>query len=243
MGAIEILEQWVEPITGPLKDFRSATEELATNHQSSVARFQSIVDDLTNPAGTDAFVGDGADAVTGLMDEYTLSEFALSGTTGALAGPVAEAAGACATAITGIGSAVEIAAGEVTDTGPLLEVTAVVDVTTAVQGGLDVPEDVVAAGLTLAEVLSAVLIIIQLIGTLAFIWITWQNLMHDIAGRPRPRLPNKPKKPVSPPTLSLKKDLDTLTKEFPDVSSDDIKALLKAGFSAKQIRAILKAGF
>ncbi len=39
MGAIEILEQWVEPITGPLKDFRSATEELATNHQSSVARF------------------------------------------------------------------------------------------------------------------------------------------------------------------------------------------------------------
>ncbi|MDQ2716562.1 MAG: hypothetical protein M3Z08_16780 [Chloroflexota bacterium] len=247
MSALDILEQWVAPITGPLKDFRSATEELATNHQTSVTKFQSIVDDLTNPAGTDAFVGDGANAVTGLMDDYTLSEFALSGTTGALAGPVAEAGGACVTAVTGVGGAVETAAGEVTDTGPLLEVTEVVDVTSALQGGVDVPEDVVAAGLSLMEVLAIVLIIVQLIGLLAFIWFTWQNLMNDIAGRPRPKLPNKPKTPAPPVafglTASQQQDLKTLTEEFPNVSPDDIKALLLAGFSLDEIRAILKAGF
>jgi hypothetical protein len=39
------------------------------------------------------------------------------------------------------------------------------------------------------------------------------------------------------------KDLEQLSQEFPDVSPDDIAALLEAGFSPDEIRAILKAGF
>ncbi|MDQ2715180.1 MAG: hypothetical protein M3Z08_09765 [Chloroflexota bacterium] len=90
MNPVEILERWVEPVTGPLKDFTSTTESLATNHQTSVTNFKNLLDQLTDVSNPDAFVGDGADAMTSLMEDYILSEFALSGTAMQLAGPVAQ---------------------------------------------------------------------------------------------------------------------------------------------------------
>ncbi len=106
MGALEILEQWVEPITRPLEDFLGETQILATTHQESVRTFNSLVQDLTDTNASDAFVGDAADSFVELTGEYLTSEIALSGTVGALAGPLAEAGSACAKAVTDIGGAV-----------------------------------------------------------------------------------------------------------------------------------------
>ncbi len=44
-------------------------------------------------------------------------------------------------------------------------------------------------------------------------------------------------------TQQQEKDLETLIQESPNVSPDGIKGLLLAGSSADEIRAILKAGF
>src|SRR5579885_308781 len=125
MNALEVLEQWVEPLTGPLGDFLKETQELATIHQNSVATFENLVTDLTDAQAPDAFVGDAATSMVELAQEYLTSEVALSGSVGALAGPLAEGGAACATAVATIGDGVATAAAEAAEAEPLIEVTAV----------------------------------------------------------------------------------------------------------------------
>ncbi|HLG75101.1 MAG TPA: hypothetical protein VKX46_01730, partial [Ktedonobacteraceae bacterium] len=164
MGALEILEQWVEPITRPLEDFLGETQILATTHQESVRTFNSLVQDLTDTNASDAFVGDAADSFVELTGEYLTSEIALSGTVGALAGPLAEAGSACAKAVTDIGGAVADTAATAPDVEVLGEATAAVDASAVIQGGVDVPDDIVAGGLTLttAEAVIGLLITLAL---------------------------------------------------------------------------------
>ncbi|MDQ2714513.1 MAG: hypothetical protein M3Z08_06375 [Chloroflexota bacterium] len=154
MGALEVLEQWVKPITEPLNDFLSETRALATTHQNSVTSFNNLVQDLTEGNASDTFAGDGASSFVELTGEYLTSEVALSGTTGALAGPLAEAGVACSTMVASVGEGVTAAVAAAPEVETLVEVTAVIDVTTAAQGGLDVPEDVVAAGATSLKTLT-----------------------------------------------------------------------------------------
>jgi hypothetical protein len=66
------------------------------------------------------------------------------------------------------------------------------------------------------------------------------------ADKPLPQLPETEKQstsPLSSLTQQQEEDLDALIHEFPDVSPDDVKGLLLAGFTLDEIRAILKAGF
>ncbi len=245
MNALEVLEQWVEPLTGPLGDFLKETQILATTHQNSVTTFQNLVADLTDTQTPDAFVGDAATSMLELMGEYTTAEFALSGTAGALAGPIAEGGAACATAVASIGGGVATAASEAADAGPLLEVTAVVDVAAAAQGELDPVNDIAEVGLTAISAWWIVGVLITLGAALFGAWWIWNNAMNNIANQARPHLPKTPAVPVPPQALNAiqQQELDTLIQEFPDVSPDDIKALLLAGFTPDEIRAILKAGF
>lgn len=247
MGALDVLEQWVKPITEPLNDFLSETQALATTHQNSVTTFNNLVQDLTDTNAADAFTGDGASNFVELTGEYLTSEVSLSGTAGALAGPLAEAGGACSTMVVSVGEGVTTAVAAGPEVETLVEVTAVIDVTTVAQGGLDVPEDVVAAGATSLSIWAVVGILIALGLAIATAWFYWQNAMNTVASTPMPKLPKTPTPPVPPQMSGLtpqqQKDLDDLIREFPNANPDDIKGLLLAGFSADEIRAMLRAGF
>lgn len=249
MNALEILNQWVSPITRPLEDFLNETQGLAFTHQNSVKVFNGLVQDLTDPSSPDAFVGDAANSFVGTTSDYLTSETALSGAAGVLDGPLADAGVACATAVGGIGDDVEIAADSGPEVDTLADVTAVIDVTTIAQGGLDVPEDVVAAGATSITVWTVIGILVTLAVGMLAVWLAWQNTMNMIARSSMPKLPQTPKVTPQPPvntsglTTQQKKDLEELTKEFPAVNPEDIKGLLLAGFTPDEIREILKAGF
>lgn len=57
MDPVSILEQWVSPVTDPLKEFQAQIESLSSVHQNSVNNFQGIMEDLTD---SDYFTGDAA---------------------------------------------------------------------------------------------------------------------------------------------------------------------------------------
>jgi hypothetical protein len=239
MDAAAILEKWVSPLTEPLRDFRSTTQLLANNHQSSVANFQQYLQELTDTSSGDAFTGQAADTMTALAEDFDLSELAVSGTTWALAGPLLESSEACEAAVESILDAVYSAAGEVSDTGPLLDVTEVVDVTTAAQGGADIPEDVVAAGLTLVEAGTLIFILIQLAGAIFFAWMTWQSTMNSIANTPPTKLPQDPQ-PVSPVAKDFSQEVQKWANEYPDIPIEYIEWVLrKKGLTDAEIRAWL----
>jgi len=247
VGALEILEQWVKPLTGPLQDFLNETQVLASTHQSSVNSFNNLVQDLTDTNAADAFTGDAANSFVEMTGEYLTSEIALSGTPAALAGPLAEAGTTCATMVTSVGEGVTTAVAAAPEVDALVTVTTVVDVTTVAQGGLDVPEDVVAAGATSLTIWIVIGILTGLAIAIGIAWWTWQSSMNNIANSPMPKLPKKPTAPVPPQmsglTLPQQHDLESLKAEFPNVSPDDIKGLLLAGFTADEIRDLLKGGF
>ncbi len=247
MGALEILEQWVKPLTGPLQDFLNETQVLASTHQSSVNSFNNLVQDLTDTNAADAFTGDAANNFVEITGEYLTSEIALSGTPAALAGPLAEAGTTCATMVTGVGEGVTTAVAAAPEVDALVTVTTVVDVTTVAQGGLDVPEDVVAAGATSLTIWIVIGILTGLAIAIGIAWWAWHNSMNNIANSPMPKLPKTPTAPVPPQMSGLtpaqQHDLESLTAEFPNVNPDDIKGLLLAGFTADEIRALLNGGF
>jgi len=247
VGALEVLEQWVKPLTGPLEDFLNETQVLASTHQTSVNSFNNLVQDLTDTNVADAFTGDAANNFVEMTGEYLTSEISLSGTSAALAGPLAEAGTTCTTMVTGVGEGVTTAVAAAPEVDALVTVTTVVDVTTVAQGGLDVPEDVVAAGATSLTIWIVIGILTGLAIAIGIAWWTWQSSMNNIANSPMPKLPKKPTAPVPPQmsglTLPQQHDLESLKAEFPNVSPDDIKGLLLAGFTADEIRDLLKGGF
>lgn len=234
MGALEILEQWVKPLTGPLQDFLNETQVLASTHQSSVSSFNNLVQDLTDTNGADAFTGDAADQFVEMTGEYLTSEIALSGTPAALAGPLAEAGTTCTTMVTGVGEGVTTAVAAAPEVDALVTVTAVVDVTTVAQGGLDVPEDVVAAGATSLTIWIVIGILTGLAIAIGIVWWAWHNSMNNIANSPMPKLPNKPTAPV-PPQMSAA--AEKWTHLYPDIPIEYIEWVLrKKGLTDAGIR-------
>lgn len=231
MGALEILEQWVEPLTGPLGDFLKETQVLATTHQNSVSSFNNLMQDLTDTNAADAFTGDAANSFVELTGEYLASETLLSGTAGALAGPLAEAGTACATAVVGIEGEVTTAMAAAPEVDALATVTAVIDVTTVAQGGLDVPEDVVAAGATSVTIWVVIGILTTLVIGIGVVWFIWQNAMSSVANSPMPKLPKTPTPPV-PPQMSLSSQQQKIAQELynefgGDISLDEIEQMMR----------------
>lgn len=144
------------------------------------------------------------------------------------------------------------AAGEVTDTGPLIDIVEVVDVTTIAQGGADVPEDVAAAGITLAEGAALLLIFIQFVGTLFLIWQIWDSIMNAAATQGYPPLPHDPspivptpKTTANPMNLSSEESerLQHIKQALGDTyfNSKEIVDLMREGYTDEEIIAILKA--
>jgi hypothetical protein len=202
MDPISILEQWVSPITEPLREFRAQIESLANIHYRSANTFQNLINDLTNPGAADSFKGKGADAASSLAETYTSGEMKIASNVTAAA-PLAMAIVASTDAVAEIGGAVTEAASEVTDSEPLNEIVEVVDVTTIAQGGADVPEDIVAGGVTLARGISLLTIFLQFVTTLFFIWRSWDGSLYTAAHQAYPPLPGDPSKTViNPQNLS-----------------------------------------
>jgi len=247
MTPLEILEQWVEPLTGPLGDFLKETQVLATTHQNSVANFENLVADLTDAQAPDAFVGDAATSMVELAQEYLASEYALSGTVGTLAGPLAEGGAACATAVATIGEGVTTAASEAVEAEPLIQVTAVVDVAAAAQGELDPVNDVAEVGLTAITAIWIIGILVLLGAALFGAWWLWQNSMNDIASKPRPKLPRTPTAPVPPQAFHLTPQQEEMAKRLhadfgrTGLSLDDIREIIaeNPNLTEAQLRALL----
>lgn len=206
MDPVSILEQWLDPITGPLKDFRAQITDLADTHQSTLTSFNNLVNDLTNPATDDAFTGPGADAMQTSASDFFDIEQPMSDLL-TETGPI-EAIDASESAVDGIMAAIFTAGGEVTDTGPLVTVTEAVDVAAVVQGGADLPNDAAAAGITAIEAIALLVVLLQLAGTLLFIWITWKDALNGLVSSMNPPLPAKPA-PITPslPMASIAGDL------------------------------------
>jgi len=240
MNPLDILLRWLAPILDPLKTFRSQTAELNTIHNTSVQTLENLVAALTTP-GPDAFTGEAAHAFSSITMEYVHTEKMLSGTGtnvgGAnLAGPLLAAAVACDQAEAGVVQAAGVAAVGITADEPLIAATAAIDVTTAAQGGLDVPEDVVAAAatdVTLATILQILADLALVIG--GILWV-WQSIMHAIGNQPLPKLPPTPQTIPFPTNL---------TKQQQQVVEDVIAKLTNLGISYNQseIEALVKAGY
>lgn len=247
MTPLEVLEQWVEPLTGPLSDFLKETQVLATTHQNSVATFENLVADLTDAQAPDAFVGDAATSMVELVQEYLASEYALSGTVGTLAGPLAEGGAACATAVATIGEGVTTAASEAVEAEPLIQTTAVVDVAAAAQGELDPVNDVAEIGLTAITAIWIIGILVVLGAVLFGVWWLWHNSMNDIANKPRPRLPRTPTAPVPPQAFHLTQQQEEMAKRLyadfgsSGLSLDDIREIIaeNPNLTEAQLRLLL----
>lgn len=260
MNPLDILLRWLAPILDPLKTFRSQTAALNTIHHTSVQTMENLVAALTTPA-PDAFTGEAARAFSSATMEYVHTEKMLSGTGtnvgGAnLAGPLLAAAVACEQAEAGVGQAAAVAAVGVTDDQLLFEATAAIDVTTAAQGGLDVPEDVVAVGatgITLATILQILADLALVIG--GILWV-WQSTMHAI-GQLLPKLPPTPtpqtipfqtNPPVNQQSRKLTAKEEELAQELSQepgigVSLDDIREIIREnpGLRKDQYRLLIEA--
>jgi hypothetical protein len=230
MDALSVLERWVEPLTGPLGDFLKETQELATTHQNSVSTFRTLVADLTDVEAADAFVGDAATSMLGLSEEYIAAEFTLSGTAGALAGPIAEGAEACAVAVASIGAGVATAAEEAAEAGPLIEVTEVVTVAAAAEGEMNPVADVAEVSLIAITAGWIIGILVTLCAALFAAWWLWRHSMDDIANKPRPSLPETPTPPAPPQASHLTEEqqemVQRLAQEY-GVDPEDIARLLE----------------
>ena len=259
MDPVSILKSWLEPVTGPLQEFSSQVESLASINQNSVNTFNTLVNDLTDSYLPDAFTGPAANAMSTLAGDYVTTEATVADTA-ALSAPMIEAGAASDTMVEGIMEAIFTAGSEVTDTGPLEAVTSTVDVAAAAQGGIDVPNDVAAAGLTGVEALTLIGILVQFLGTLFLLWVTWQSTLDGLANQHYPELPERPK-PVQPPidltfppmpsdgklptpTSEEKNLAQTLAKEYGNrISVEEILDIIPShpNASEAEIRALIEA--
>jgi len=165
---------------------------------------------------------------------------------GALAGPLAEAGSACAKAVTDIGGAVADTAATAPDVEVLGEATAAVDASAVIQGGVDVPDDIVAGGLTLTTAEAVIGLLITLALAIAYIIFLWQQTMNLIAGSPMPQLPKAPT--VTPPQMSLSPEQENLAQRLyadygktTGLTLDDIRDIIANNpkLTEKQLRALL----
>ncbi len=243
MDPVSILKSWLEPITGPLQEFSSQVESLSSINQSSVNTFNTLVNGLTDSYLPDAFTGPGANAMSTLAGDYATTEATVTDVE-AFSGPMVEATAASDVMVEGIIAAIFTAGSEVTDTGPLQAFTATVDIAAGVQGGVDVPNDAVAVGLTGVEALALIAILVQFFGTLFFLWMTWQNTLDGLANQHYPELPERPKV-VQPPMNQVNPLVEEILQmeEFKSEGFDPalIEELYRLGYSKDEIIQILRA--
>lgn len=245
MDPVSLLENWLAPITNPLKDFRSQIEEISNIHQSSINTFQNQVNTLTDTSSPDAMTGPGADAISLSAENYTSTELTVSDIEGTISS-ISNASGLCNTAVTDILEAVSNAGLAASDTEVLGEITAAVDVSAAVQGGLDVPDDIAAGALTSITMQTIIAGLIALAIVIAgIIWI-WRSAMDALSGSfQHSQLPEKPQpiKPLQQPVNQLNADdiLQELKRQGIQADRADIEALIKLGYDKKSIIDILKS--
>jgi hypothetical protein len=240
MNPLDILRGWFDPILTPLTEFRQQTAMLDTIHSDSVQQLDSLVTSLTQ-SGSDAFTGEAADAFTSLTTAYVTTETSLSqGGVGVLSA----AAKLCEDAEGEMLVDIEQTAGQVTEEGPLIEITGAIDVTTAAQAGLDVPEDVVAGGATSITFAMIAQLVVDLLGLIGVILWIWNTSMQMLGNQPLPKLPPTPH-PITPPKTKQppvgstqpnnqqlgeqeEQIAQQLSKEFGNaVSIDDIREIIR----------------
>lgn len=243
MDPVSILKAWVEPITGPLQEMRRQVEALSSINQSSVKTFQTLATGLTDSYLPNAFTGPGANAMSTLADDYVTTETSVADTA-TFSVPIAEAVAASDLMDEGILEAIFTAASEVTDAGPLEAVTATVDIAAGAQGGIDVPNDVAAVGVTGVDALGLVVLLVQFFATLLFLWRTWQGTLDGLSYQHYPELPERPQV-VQPPMNQVNPLVEEILQmeEFKSEGFDPalIEELYRLGYSKDEIIQILRA--
>lgn len=252
MNPLDTLLRWLAPLLNPLGEFRSQVARLDNIHQNSVQTFATLGGALAEPqTGPEAFTGQLDESFWETLQSYLDAERALAGvvavaTEGGISEAMAESAAACEECAGEITTAAEVAAAEVADDAVLMEVTAAVDVTSVAQGGLDIPEDIIAI---ILNVVTGVMLLATLIKMGWDIYNAvqkWQSAMHRVGNQPLPNLPPTPM-PQPAPTPSIpsvvqqpltpqqQREVEDLIQKYPGVSQADIENLVKLGYDEQSI--------
>lgn len=250
MAVLDIIENWLSPITDPLSELSGHLDMMQQTHLDSLNDFQAFMSDLTvtAPPG-EQWTGISAEEAVQWVEEYLASERALS-VPGATLDTVAQVTN---TAIDDVGVASENLAADVADDTVITEVTAAVDAADVMQAGLDPVTDLAGLILTIVD------ITLYFSALVTFGWAVYQatqafiNALSQARNQPQPKLPKTPTLPPTPtpslvplPPVALnheqQKIVRRLHQEFPDVSPDLIEELVAAGLTEDEIRALLRSG-
>ncbi|HEY1349879.1 MAG TPA: hypothetical protein VGF67_09665 [Ktedonobacteraceae bacterium] len=233
MSVLDVVENWLSPITDPLKELPGHLDMMQQTHLNSLADFQSFMSDITvNAPPGEQWTGISAEEAAQWVQEYMACEQALSAP-GATLDLVAVATN---TAVSDVEVASETLAAAVADDTVITEVTAAVDVADVAQAGLDPVTDLAGLILTIVD------IALYFSALAAFGWAIYQatqtliNALNQAGNQPRPKLPGQP--------VALSQTAQKLAREYRqqgiDVDPQDIQDMLDRGYTPDEIDQIIK---
>ena len=192
----QTLTHLLTPVLEPLIQFQKQARHLMSIHHDVVYQFRLAATSLTAP-GTDLLKGEAAKAFDSLVSEYLSSEARFTGAgTPVNSGVMEEADVACATLeqdiVHSIYDTSESFLGHFLLFQMLEQVTEAIDISAALQGFIDIPDDAIAGILTAVD---ATIMITELSSFLVELFQEvqrWQNKIQSLADQPLPSLPPTP---------------------------------------------------